>query len=164
MHTLTAFVLIGAVLATFFSAAAAFTGDHHEILDLKVHKPKNTIGSKGKLQLSLRLYDPDPLTNSSTNCHASWTLGQKVPTSYFICKDQSFGFRLKDFKGPQKFTIETQHSFEDPSVGDPPQDVVTTFARGYVNSTNTACRSGRKAINCHETNSPINLPIYAAIA
>jgi len=178
-------------LTTF--ASTQFAGKPYLLTTLNAHSvsnssfalPNNTTGSSN-ITVQFTLYDPDPLTNASTPCSATWSvLNGSYPNLWVPCKNQAFGWKFEDWNGVGSFGLAVKHNYKDPrsvlvvgccdmslvaearnSVGQPPYDYVTTFARGSFNSTNLKCFRARHGdVSCALASQRLAaLPIYAAVA
>jgi hypothetical protein len=64
--------LMCAYLTASISARAAFTTGYYVVTRLDTHFPSGQPGSVNNVTFSLDVTDPDPVTNTSTTCGASW--------------------------------------------------------------------------------------------
>ncbi|KXT17324.1 hypothetical protein AC579_545 [Pseudocercospora musae] len=115
-------------------------------------------------------YNPDPLANVTANCTGTWLHGSSdFPTGDkgLRCDNSTFAWHFEyALTNVKNFTIDLQHIFIDPAVGDPPYDRVTVFGRGDFNESNIKFEAdlGGKLVGTQKPNTPILLPIYATIA
>ncbi|KAF2860237.1 hypothetical protein K470DRAFT_217541 [Piedraia hortae CBS 480.64] len=121
-------------LATLVSSARNFAGTPLELTNIAILDDGNTT-------LSFDVYNPDPLANTRATCGAIWeTSSNAYPTvSYKACANSTFGWQMKEFHSLNTFSLNILHTFHDPSVGQPPYDVVTVFAEGDIASTTVPC-------------------------
>ncbi|KAI9780392.1 MAG: hypothetical protein M1816_002878 [Peltula sp. TS41687] len=114
----------------------------------------------------------DTNTNSSSECYVTFPSGDHdnaaFPSQkYRSCggNDPNFGFKFSNYDSIECFQLDLLRRYSDPSVGDPPMDIVTLFAS--VNVTRGAdysCKSIRRSgMSCHN-DKPMIIPITAATA
>ncbi|KAK4958633.1 hypothetical protein LTR66_013149 [Elasticomyces elasticus] len=83
------------------------------------------------------------------------------------CKDRSFLFNFEEgsFTNISNFQLQVQHTFKDPSMGPPPYDMVTNFARANVTSAVMDCWPVTDGTYCLlHYDITIVAPIWASIA
>ncbi|MCJ1361910.1 hypothetical protein MMC16_001011 [Acarospora aff. strigata] len=128
-------------------------------------------------------------TNTSSTCSASFlypnppnSTAPSFPTTRRSCSpDKYFGWTFSSFDGIESFVIDLTHTYQDPEVGDPPLDWVTTFGHRNItagtstgSSTNSTeaqyvCTSGEgvgagRSCSIAEGTGPILVKITEAIA
>lgn len=73
------------ILAAHTFAAPAATSPPLEVTDLSIEKV-----DPGNVTITFNVYDPDPLTNSSTTCEGTWETGSKgYPTGSYVRFERS---------------------------------------------------------------------------
>jgi hypothetical protein len=166
--TFAAILSLAGTLVPSALCAAQLEADDFLVTALSSHYPSNTStgASNSTAFLTFTIYDPDPVTNQTTTCGASWSvLNGSYPTDWTTCRNTTFSWYLSSFTNISTFTLEAQHSFIDPSVGQPPFDGVTTFGRGQFGWMNVSCTTeGDGSVDCGLVNGPAEVGIYAVAA
>ncbi|EME85475.1 uncharacterized protein MYCFIDRAFT_88546 [Pseudocercospora fijiensis CIRAD86] len=113
-------------------------------------------------------YNPDPLSNAVANCSGTWPHGSPLYPQgghAFQCDNSTFAWHFdKPLQDIRKFTIDLQHMFNDPAVGDPPYDRVTVFGRADISESNVKFNTVYGKLVGTQSLDPILLPIYATMA
>ncbi|KXT05345.1 hypothetical protein AC578_10941 [Pseudocercospora eumusae] len=136
---------------------------------LQIHNLTIVDDETANTTFTFSAYNPDPLANVTADCIGTWEHGSSdFPDgdSALLCDNSTFAwhfeYALTDVKN---FTIDLQHGFIDPAVGDPPYDHVTVFARGDFNESIIKFQTLRgNLVGTQPPNAPVLLPIYATTA
>ncbi|KAK0943709.1 hypothetical protein LTR48_003841 [Friedmanniomyces endolithicus] len=150
------------LLATLPSALPAATSPPFQITHLQLHEVQN-----GNTTFAFTVHDPDPLTNATQRCTGKWTTGTSgyPQGSYETCGNSSFGWNMYAYTNCQNFVLGIEHSFTDPSVGEPPYDQILEFGKGKVTMLDLACTAQIGRVKCEQVwGGRIEAPIYAVVA
>ncbi len=104
-----------------------------------------------------------------------------IPQAF--CGNSSFEWNMQHFNNIRSFVLGIEHSFEDAkyvdqsiviestsqqcthSVGQPPYDEITNFARANISESTITCKATSGLQMCEQTDgTTIIAPIYATIA
>ncbi|KAF2395969.1 hypothetical protein EJ06DRAFT_551962 [Trichodelitschia bisporula] len=137
------------------SSRAVFTSTGYAITTLSSAVRTNTT----QTTLMFSVHDSEPVADETTSCGAAWTRLSGFPSNWVRCSNPAFSFYLSKFNSTSTFALEIKHSFKDPSLGDPPFDSATTFARLTVNPTDVVCKNGECAMPAGQQ---MKAPVWAA--
>ncbi|GAB7351672.1 hypothetical protein MBLNU459_g2269t1 [Dothideomycetes sp. NU459] len=153
--------------------AAASTGAPFEVTHIASHRPSSHGNHSQDITYSFVVHDPDPLTNATTLCSYEWPLNGSYPEGgYIACVDKTFSFNFAEgsFKNIYTHTLQIEHTFTDPSVGEAPYDQVTNFGRANITRKSLTCNTVKTGTHAGELDcvqakkSVIKANIWATIA
>ncbi|KAF1347708.1 hypothetical protein BDV97DRAFT_205312 [Delphinella strobiligena] len=161
---------IGAL--AFFSTFVSATASGYQISHLSTHRSNIGVINTQNVTLSFLIHDPNPLTNSSALCGATWPENGTVPSGgYARCGNTTFGWNFADnsYTSIYDFTLQLEHAYADPAVGQPPYDKIVNFAHATISRDNVTCasvhnRSSKGEYHCEQIEKTIEAPIWATIA
>ncbi|KAK5163447.1 uncharacterized protein LTR77_010629 [Saxophila tyrrhenica] len=150
------------LLVTLTTAAANNAGLPFQISNLSIAR---VLG--GNVTLTFTVHDPDPLGKATKSCSGSWVTGSKAypVDTYQACGNTTFGWHMESYESMGDFVLGLEHSYTDPSVGEPPYDRITNFAKTNMTPANHPCKTknGQK-VCAQKSNSVIKAPIWGTIA
>lgn len=154
--------LLTAVLSTLTFAATNSDLDPFQITNLEITKVQGA-----NVTLHFTVHDPDPLGKATQSCAGSWAIGSGAyPTGgYKMCGNTTFGWHMESYKTMENFVLGLEHTYTDPSVGEPPYDQITNFAKTTLTPKNHPCKtkSGKK-VCAQKANTVLSAPIWGTIA
>ncbi|RMX73409.1 hypothetical protein D0869_13633 [Hortaea werneckii] len=162
MHVITLAVI--GLCAGLSAAAQLASAEAFDITNLSTHQVTG-----GNTTIEFTIHDPDPLTNTTTNCTGTWEEGtDNYPSpGYQTCTNRTFGWNMDTYSSFTSFTLNVKHTFEDPAVGDYPYNMVTTFGEANITGTPLKCTAGTEegsGWRCQQQVRVIKAPIYATSA
>ncbi|KAM3422916.1 hypothetical protein BST61_g399 [Cercospora zeina] len=118
-----------------------------EITELVINSTAN-----GNTMLQFNVQNPEPLAaNGIAECRGEWdTTKQDWPISgeALTCDNStSMTWYIDSWTSAMNFVINIQDRFDDPSVGKPPYDRMTTFSKAIINETVVSYASDTPAGN-----------------
>jgi hypothetical protein len=157
-------LLSAAALTASTLAATNSDFEPFEITNLSITKVQNA-----NITLIFTVHDPDPLAASQSTqaCSGTWKInshGYPVD-SYQICGNTTFGWNMESYTTMEQFVLQLEHSYTDPSVGEPPYDQITNFAKTTMTPKNHPCKVKNGVKVCaQKAGTVIKAPIWGSIA
>lgn len=145
-----------------FAAPTTNSMPPFEITNTKYHQVEG-----GNTTIAFTVYDPNPLTNATTECTDSWETGSTDYPSgtYLSCANDTFAWNFDSIQGIGSFVLSIEHAYEDPSVGSPPYDEVITYGKANVTEPSVKCEAMGGQASCEQRpNTTIKAPIWAVTA
>jgi hypothetical protein len=149
-------------LTTLFTALAT-AASNAAILPFQITNLSITKVRAQNVTITFTVHDPDKQGLDTEICNATWPIGSRAypQDSYIYCGDSTFGWNMETYKNIEEFTLGLTHTYTDPSVGDPPYDQITNFARANLTLANHPCtQTDRKKTCAQEPGKIIKAPIW----
>ncbi|KAI9705194.1 MAG: hypothetical protein M1820_005341, partial [Bogoriella megaspora] len=114
------------ILVNLAESRPAYLSNYLIVSNLSVYQPC-PLGASASTNASINftVQDPNPSANKSAVCRGQWaTNSTSYPTGPYVACEHDYAWNFQDagYRGPQDFTLQIEHIFEDPSVGQFPYD------------------------------------------
>ncbi|KAF2461976.1 hypothetical protein BDY21DRAFT_359994 [Lineolata rhizophorae] len=151
-----------AALNSYASAAAMFNASHFDIYELNTQKSNN-------YSVDFVAHNPDVgAMGAKTTCSASWAVGGDYPSTYHVCADPAWTWKLSWFEDVTSFSLAVAHRWFDTtntvfSASDP--FYVRGIAYGDVNEDIFICDEENDGTTCTLVpNTQLAIPITQRIS